>query len=50
MESWMIGFYSASHRGVCANGTAKSFDAARDDFAATWDRLLPQISEADFAR
>jgi hypothetical protein len=26
---WVVGFYPASHRGVRASGTAKSFDATR---------------------
>jgi hypothetical protein len=45
---WACGFYPASHRGVRADGTAKSFDEARADFAAAWQRLLPKVTEADF--
>jgi hypothetical protein len=45
---WACGFYPASHRGLRADGTAKSFDEARRAFEAAWCRLLPQITEADF--
>ena len=45
---WTCGFYPASHRGVSADGTAMSFEAARADFEAAWCRLLSKITEADF--
>jgi hypothetical protein len=38
----------ASHRGVRATRTAKSFDAARTTFEAAWQWLLPKLTEADF--
>jgi hypothetical protein len=34
--SWAVGFYPASHRGVRASGTTKSFDAARATFDVEW--------------
>jgi hypothetical protein len=38
----------ASHRGVRASGSAKTFDDARADFVEAWDRLLPEITKKDF--
>ena len=46
--SWAVGFYPASHRGVRASGTAKSFDAARAISETAWHWLLPKLTEADF--
>jgi hypothetical protein len=40
--------WSASHRGVRASGTAKSFDAARTTFEAAWQCRRPNVTEADF--
>jgi hypothetical protein len=48
MELGGRGFYPASHRGVRASGTAKSYDAARATFETAWHWLLPQLTEADF--
>jgi hypothetical protein len=45
---WAIGFFPASHRGVRASGTAKSFDTARATFEAAWQWLLPQITKTEF--
>jgi hypothetical protein len=45
---WAFGFYPASHRGLRADGMAKSFDEARTAFEAAWHRLLPEVTEADF--
>ncbi len=47
--SWSCRSYPASHRGVRENGTATSFDAARTAFEDAWYRLLPQLTEVDFA-
>jgi hypothetical protein len=46
--TWSCGFYPASHRGVHAGGSAKSFDVARADFEAAWRQLLPEITKTDF--
>jgi hypothetical protein len=43
-----LGFYPASHRGVRARGTAKSFDAARATPETAWHWLLPKLTESDF--
>jgi hypothetical protein len=45
---WSCGFYPASHRGLRARGTAKSFDMARGAFETAWHWLLPKITQADF--
>src|ERR1700751_3383245 len=45
---WSVGFDPASHRGLRASGTAKSFDAAREAFDVAWQWLLPKFTEADF--
>jgi hypothetical protein len=45
---WSCGFYPVSHRGQDADGTARSFKAARRDFMAAWRALLPTLTEADF--
>ena len=45
---WSVGISPASHRGLRASGTAKSFDAARATFDASWQWLLPKLTEADF--
>ena len=45
---WTIGFYPASHRGLRASGTAKSFDMARGAFETAWRWLSPQVRQADF--
>jgi hypothetical protein len=45
---WNCGFYPVSHRGQSADGTARSFKAARCDFAVAWRALLPTLTEADF--
>jgi len=45
---WTIGFYPASHRGLRASGTARSFDMARGAFETAWRWLLPQTTQADF--
>jgi hypothetical protein len=46
--NWSVGISAASHRGLHASGTAKSFDAARATFEAAWQWLLPKLTEADF--
>ena len=46
---WSCGFYPVSHRGERENGTAADFDQARAGFDAPWCRLLPKLTEADFA-
>jgi hypothetical protein len=38
--SWSCGFYPASHRGLRASGTAKSFVMARGPFETAWHWLL----------
>jgi hypothetical protein len=45
---WSVGFDPASHRGLRASGTAKSFDAARAAFDVAWQWLLPKFTEGDF--
>jgi hypothetical protein len=45
---WSCGFYPASHRGMHAKGTAKSFEAARAAFETAWHWLLSKVTQADF--
>jgi hypothetical protein len=45
---WQCGFYPPSHRGQQLNGTAVSFDQARDQFDAAWQAYLPNCTEQDF--
>jgi hypothetical protein len=46
--SWSCGFYPASHRGMHAKGTAKSFEAARAAVETAWHWLLTKVTQADF--
>jgi hypothetical protein len=46
--AWSCAFYPASHRGVRASGSAKTFDNARAAFEEAWHRLLPEITKKDF--
>jgi hypothetical protein len=46
--AWSCAFYPASHRGVRASGSAKTFDDARAAFGEAWHRLLPEITKKDF--
>ncbi len=46
--SWVCGFYPASHNGIREDGTAATFELARDDFEKAWRRILPRCTDADF--
>ena len=48
--AWDCSAYPASHRGMRADGTAKSFDGARAEFEAAWRNLLPKLAEDAFDR
>jgi hypothetical protein len=45
---WSCGFYPGSEPGEYRQGTAATFEAARDAFEAAWREYLPKRSEADF--
>ena len=45
---WSCGFYPGLKPGQHRNGTAESFEAARRDFEAAWNTLLPEIPQAAF--
>jgi hypothetical protein len=45
---WSCGFYPGSHPGECRDGTAPDFQAARDAFAAAWEKYLPLRTEENF--
>jgi hypothetical protein len=45
---WDCGFYPTSHHGLQAQGTAETFEQARADFEAAWNKYLPKCSQADF--
>src|ERR1700750_840859 len=46
---WYCGFFPMSHRGLREDGTAPHFYKARSYFKAAWFRLLPLITDEDFA-
>jgi hypothetical protein len=45
---WSCGFYPGSHPGEHEDGTAATFEQARADFEAAWQRFLSNRTEADF--
>lgn len=45
---WTCGFQPGCHAGEHSNGTAASFEEARDAFQRAWHRLLPKKTEAHF--
>ena len=45
---WQCGFYPLSHNGRHVDGTAATFDQARNQFEAAWAAYLPERTEADF--
>jgi hypothetical protein len=45
---WQCGFYPLTHRHEHAEGTAASFNQARDAFEAAWKAYLPKCTPADF--
>src|SRR5215510_112052 len=45
---WRCGFYPGSRPGECTNGTAATFEAAREAFEATWGIFLARRTDADF--
>jgi hypothetical protein len=45
---WRCGFYPGSAPGEMTNGTASTFDAARERFDAAWQVFLSRRTEADF--
>ena len=46
---WSCGFYPGLHPGQHRNGTAATFEAAREPFEAAWSDLQPNIPNAAFA-
>jgi hypothetical protein len=46
---WSCGFYPGLEPGERRAGSALTFEAARIAFEAAWERLLPNLSEEDFA-
>jgi hypothetical protein len=45
---WRCGFYPGSRPGECTNGTAATFQAAREAFETAWRIFLAHRTEADF--
>jgi hypothetical protein len=45
---WRCGFYPGSRPSECTNGTAETFQAAREAFEAAWRIFLARRTEADF--
>jgi hypothetical protein len=45
---WGCGLATVSRRGVSADGTAASFEEARDAFGLAWARLEPLITQEDY--
>src|SRR3981189_3246865 len=45
---WQCGFYPLTHRHEHAEGTAASFNQARDAFGAAWKAYLPKCPPSDF--
>jgi hypothetical protein len=45
---WGCGFYPGTEPGQGESGTAADFEAARVEFEAAWQRLLPTATEAGF--
>ena len=45
---WRCGFYPVTHRGEHTDGTAETFEQARDAFEAAWKAYLPKCTPADF--
>jgi hypothetical protein len=45
---WQCGFYAPSHNGRHVDGTAATFDRARNEFEAAWASYLPDCTEAAF--
>lgn len=46
--SWCVDFYPPSHRGIREDGTAPNFLDARAQFADSWTRVEPVVTDADF--
>jgi hypothetical protein len=44
---WNCGFYPVTHRREHAEGTAASFNQARDAFEAAWKKYLPKCTSDD---
>jgi hypothetical protein len=44
---WSCGFYPGSHPGEHEHGAAATFDQARADFEAAWQRFLSKRTEPD---
>ena len=49
VDQWgsQCGFYPTSHSGWHVDGTAATFDRARNEFEAAWASYLPDCTEAD---
>ena len=47
---WSCGFYPGLEPGEHQSGSAPTFETARADFEAAWQRLLPNLSDYDFAK
>lgn len=47
---WSLGFYPGTEPGTHSHGSAASFEQARADFEAAWQRLVPTLSEDNFER
>jgi hypothetical protein len=45
---WSCGFYPGCHPGEHRNGTAATFDQARESFEGAWRVFLANRTEADF--
>jgi hypothetical protein len=45
---WRCGFYPGMHPSEHQDGTAETFEAARADFEAAWQQILPTRTGADF--
>ncbi|MGO4513691.1 hypothetical protein CT676_42695 [Bradyrhizobium sp. MOS001] len=46
---WPCGFYPGLEPGQHRNGTAETFEAAREEFESAWSELLPCIPDSAFA-
>ena len=47
-RQWRYGFYPGSRPGECTNGSAATFDDAREAFEAAWRTFLARRTESDF--
>jgi hypothetical protein len=45
---WNCGFYPEAHPGETTNGTAATFEEAREEFEGAWRVLSAKRTEADF--